>query len=106
MCDGVPSVDFFGIGCNISDSKMRPSFHIASLLCRCGIMGLSSHLCEDCIIHKMILWYMNFILFFALVFVLCQIFCRNGGGVMLRLCNQGKVFSHLDVLVGGSGIWS
>ena len=40
------------------------------------------------------------------MFVLCQIFCLNGGGMMCRLCSQGSVASHFEVLVGGRGILS
>ena len=47
---------------------------------------------------------MYLILFLALVFVLCQIFCLKGGGMICKLCNHGRVVSHLEVLVGGRGM--
>ena len=45
-------------------------------------------------------------MFLALLFVLCQMFCLKGGGVMLKLCTHGRVLSHLGVLVGDSSMYS
>ena len=100
----VPSLKLFSMGWRMSDSNITPSFHIESLLCKYGVVCLSSILLFDSTMVLMSKWYMCFILFFVLVFVLCHMFCLKGGGLTLRLCNHGKFSFHKGVVKGGVGM--
>ena len=62
----VPSLKLFSMGWRMSDSNITPSFHIESLLCKYGILGLASILLFDSTMVLMSKWYMCFIYFLCL----------------------------------------
>ena len=77
------------------DSNMKSSFHMTSFLCSAGTIGLCwvwFGLLLSIIINR---WYRCIILFLVFLFVFNQMFCLNGGGLILRFVSHVSDSSHL-----------
>ena len=70
------------------DSKMKRSFQITSTLCSAGSIGFCGVWFDVLISTRIRRWYRYTTLSLMSLFVFNQMFCRNGGGLIIRLVSH------------------